>query len=132
MGSQSRKLFSSDASSSSTEAARDSPSRGPLADVPISNNPDSISWRFLEFHRQNPQVYAELVRLVRVALGRGRKKIGIKMLWEVVRWNLWLRTDAESDGFKMNNNYHSRYARLIMKNEPDLAGVFEVRELKSC
>ena len=85
--------------------------------------------RFREFHRDNPEVYEELMVLVRQALARGRKKIGIKMLWEVVRWNRFLRTTDEK--YKLNNNYHSRYARLIMNNELGLAGIFETRELKS-
>ena len=85
--------------------------------------------RFREFHRDNPNVYRELMQLVHEALRRGRKKIGIKMLWEVVRWNRFLRTNDEK--YKLNNNHHSRYARLIMQKEPGLAGIFDTRELKS-
>ena len=85
--------------------------------------------RFREFHRDNPDVYRELMQLVREALRRGRKKIGIKMLWEVVRWNRFLRTNDEK--YKLNNNLHSRYARLIMQKEQGLAGIFDTRELKS-
>lgn len=85
--------------------------------------------RFREFHRDNPEVYKELMVLVRQAIARGRKKIGIKMLWEVVRWNRFLQTSDEK--YKLNNNLHSRYARLIMDKEPGLAGIFETRELKS-
>lgn len=85
--------------------------------------------RFREFHRDNPDVYQELMTLVRQAVGRGRKKIGIKMLWEVVRWNRFLLTTDEK--YKLNNNHHSRYARLIMEQEPGLQGIFETRELKS-
>jgi hypothetical protein len=84
---------------------------------------------FREFHRDNPDVYRELMQLVREALRRGRKKMGIKMLWEVARWNRFLRTNDEK--YKLNNNYHSRYARLIMQKEPGLAGIFDTRELKS-
>jgi len=51
------------------------------------------------------------------------------MLWEVLRWNRFLAT-ADPEAWKLNNNYHSRYARLLMTNNPELAGVFELRELK--
>lgn len=85
--------------------------------------------RFKEFHAKNPQVYVSLVRLARQLKDRGHRKIGIKMLFEVVRWQTMLRT--EGDPFKLNNNYHSRYARKIMDQEPDLEGFFELRELKS-
>jgi hypothetical protein len=93
------------------------------------NDESAAERRFREFHRDNPEVYQELMVLVRQATARGRKKIGIKMLWEVVRWNRFLLTTDEK--YKLNNNYHSRYARLIMDNEPGLRGIFETRELKS-
>lgn len=84
---------------------------------------------FSEFHESNPDVYAELVRLAREAVARGRRRIGIKMLWEVLRWHFWLQTSSED--FRLNNNFPSRYARLVMAREPDLRGVFETRALKS-
>lgn len=111
---------------------RDNSSEGPPIEPRPSVTADEDSYaarRFREFHRDNPEVYEELMVLVRQALARGRKKIGIKMLWEVVRWNRFLRTTDEK--YKLNNNYHSRYARLIMDNEPGLVGIFETRELKS-
>jgi hypothetical protein len=85
--------------------------------------------KFEEYHQANPQVYRELVQLAMQARRRGRRKIGIKMLFEVVRWNRFLQT--ADDEFKLNNNYHSRYARLLMQREPKLRGIFNLRELKS-
>ena len=67
------------------------------------------------------------MQLVRQAQRRGQRKIGIKMLWEVMRWNRLQRNET----YELNNNYHSRYARLIMQKEPGLAGIFDTRELKS-
>jgi hypothetical protein len=49
------------------------------------------------------------------------------MLFEVLRWRSGMRTGG--DDFRLNNNYHALFARLIMQNEPDLAGLFELREL---
>ncbi|MFA6917207.1 MAG: hypothetical protein WC222_12505 [Parachlamydiales bacterium] len=86
-----------------------------------------LNRRFAEFHLANPQVYTELVALAREASRRGRKRIGIKMIYEVVRWNRFIQTT--DDSFKLNNDYHSRYARLIMQREVDLAGIFETRSL---
>jgi len=80
---------------------------------------------FWRFHRNHPEVYAELVRLAQQATRAGRRKFGMKALWEVMRWNFWLKPGG--DKFKLNNNYPSFYARLIMEREPDLAGVFETR-----
>ena len=87
--------------------------------------------RFLSFHALNPRVYEELVRLAREATGHGHTKIGVRMIWEVMRWNLTIRTFDPFSDFKLNDHYHSRYARLIMIQEPDLFGVFELRQLKS-
>ena len=87
----------------------------------------TIREAFLRFHSENPHVYAELVLLARRARRAGSQRIGIKMLFEVLRWRHTLRTGG--DDFKLNNNYHSYYSRLIMTQEPDLRGVFELRRL---
>lgn len=95
----------------------------------IEQDDQSIEARFMRFHRYNPAVYAELVRMARQAKDRGLKHIGIKHLVEVVRWNqMMTRGDAD---FKINNSYSSRYARLIQTQEPDIAEMFRTRELKS-
>jgi hypothetical protein len=89
-----------------------------------------LAAEFLAFHEANPKVYEELVKLARQAKAKGRTTIGIGMLWEVLRWHFWLETKGD-DEFKLNNNHRSRYARLIMGLEVDLAGVFVTRELRS-
>lgn len=85
---------------------------------------------FAEFHAKNPEVYAGLVRLARQAAARGREKIGIGMLFEVLRWEFWMVTDDPHSDWKLNNNYRSRFSRLIMEQEPDLAEIFEIRSLR--
>lgn len=88
----------------------------------------SIEEDFWAFHMANPQVYAGLVRLAREwRARRGSQRVGMKMLFEVLRWHVALTT--QGDVFKLNNNYTSYYARLIMDREPDLDGVFEIRRL---
>ena len=52
------------------------------------------------------------------------------MLFEVLRWEWIIRGLPDTaEEFKLNNNYTSRYARLIMESEPGLEGVFETRRL---
>ena len=87
----------------------------------------TIREAFLRFHGDNPHIYDELVMLARRAKRRGAQRIGIGMLFEVLRWRWTLRADG--DTFKLNNNYRSYYARLIMRRESDLAGIFELRAL---
>lgn len=90
---------------------------------------ETIEELFEKFDRENPHVYAQLLELTRQAQDRGSKKIGIKMLFEVVRWNRILAT--RGDDFKLNNNYHSRYARKILMEYPELATIFETRSLRA-
>lgn len=88
----------------------------------------TIDAAFAEFHQANPHVYAELRMLALRARNAGAQRIGIGMLYEVMRWRHALRT--QGDDFKLNNNYRSRYARLLMQ-EPELAGCFEIRGLRA-
>lgn len=102
----------------------------PEIPFPTYDHQDTIQGHFEQFHRANPFVYSELVRRARRLKRRGWKKAGIGMLWEVLRWRMMLSTKT-ADGFKLNNNFRSRYARLIMEENDDLDGFFETRELRA-
>jgi hypothetical protein len=91
----------------------------------------SYEERFLEFHRANPQVYRELVRFAREAKRYGKHVLGIRPLWERVRWELTIVTFDANSSFVFNDHYHSRYARLLMTREPDLRGMFRLRKLRT-
>ena len=102
-----------------------------LFDVDTMNDIDlphtaTIEERSQAFHDANPRVYAELRRLAFILLNRGHKKFGAKMLIEHMRWD-WYERTIDVSGFKLNNTYVAFYARLLMKNEPELANVFETR-----
>jgi hypothetical protein len=88
---------------------------------------DRIELEFKEFHLEHPEVYNELVKLARTWQSNGSDKLGIATLFEVLRWNSHLNPQRDS-GYKLNNNYRALYARLIMEQEPDLNGLFEIRE----
>jgi hypothetical protein len=92
---------------------------------------DTIQTQFEKFHRDNPQVYRWLRKLALDLKARGYKVGGIKMLWEVLRWQTMMRTVDVSSDFKLNNNYSSRYARLLMENEEALKDFFEIREIRT-
>ena len=38
---------------------------------------------------------------------------------------------TDRDGFKLNNNFTSRYARLIEREHPELRGFFRKRRLRA-
>lgn len=88
---------------------------------------DHIEQEFKQFHKEHPEVYYQLVQLARKWQANGSAKLGIATLFEVLRWNSHLNANKDG-GYKLNNNYRALYARLIMENEPDLNGLFEVRE----
>jgi hypothetical protein len=91
----------------------------------------TIQERFEDFRATNPHVEASLVRLARQAHRRGHRKIGIELLFAVLRWETMMKTNDPSSGFKLNDHYTSRYARLLMDKYPDLEGLFETRQLRS-
>ena len=93
---------------------------------PVMDEPETLAERFATFHRENPHVYVELVRLARVLKSRGHKKVGIAMLFEQLRWQ-YAMTTSDMSGYKLNNSYRAHYARLIMEKETDLEGIFETR-----
>jgi hypothetical protein len=88
---------------------------------------DTIDARFAAFHAENPHVYVLLVRLALDAKQRGATKIGAKALMERARWDLALETRGYP--YKLNNDFTSRYARLIADTCPDLAPMFSFRRL---
>lgn len=92
---------------------------------------NTIQHDFEEFHRLNPWVYAQLVRLARDLVARGHQRLGIGMLWEVLRWQYMRTTYDNNSTFKLNDHYRSRYSRLIQNAEPDLVDVFVTRELRA-
>lgn len=84
--------------------------------------------KFEKYHRDNPHVLERLIAMTDQAVAKGHRCIGIKLLFEVLRWETMIST--KGDEYKINNNYAPRYARLIEQVRPDLEGVFRKRELR--
>jgi hypothetical protein len=99
--------------------------------VQVSSKGKTIDEAFDEFHQANPHILRNLQMLAFQAVHAGRKKIGIKFLFERLRWEYIVKTNRPANEYALNNNFTSRYARLLMETYPDLAGVFETREMKS-
>ncbi len=87
----------------------------------------AIQTRFEAFHSAHPEVYEELVKVARRQF-RGTGHIGIGCCWEVLRWRLQSRRGKK---LKLDNTWRSRYARMIQAREPELAGAFRTRRLRS-
>lgn len=91
--------------------------------------PGSIQAQFETFHKDNPVVYRQLVALAMEWLDQ-RQAVGMKMLWEVLRWQLSINIHA-GDEFKLNNNFTSRYARMLLDDFPEWEGRIKTRELRA-
>jgi len=99
---------------------------------PIQPEPPEsrIYKRFEKFHSENPEVYNNLVRLAREFRRKGsnhNRKLGIAMMYEVLRWNYYMTVDAGDEEYKLSNDFRAPYARLIMDQEPDLQDAFNIR-----
>jgi hypothetical protein len=82
--------------------------------------------KFEEFHRSNPQVYDTLVALARRRIANtGCTKMAIATLFEVARWEVSMTT-TDPD-YKISNDHKPFYARLMMEQEPDLKGIFNLK-----
>lgn len=87
-----------------------------------------IEVAFRRFHAENPHVYERLKRLAFKLKVRGVERYGIKALWEVLRYEESVQTTAAASSYRLNNNFTSMYARLLIAQEEDLEGFFELRE----
>jgi hypothetical protein len=84
---------------------------------------------FWKFHAANPRVYRLLVKFaLRWREVRGSQaELGIKALFERVRWEISINTMGDNS-FKLNNNHTAFYARLIMERNPELEDIFHLRQ----
>jgi hypothetical protein len=95
---------------------------------PVDGVMGKLEEAFWIFHQENPRVYEMLVKFAREWRRRRGPdaKLGIKELFERVRWEVSLVTSDES--FKLNNNHTAFYARLIMRENEDLKDIFRLRQ----
>ena len=91
---------------------------------------ETIHDRFLEFHSANPDVYRRLVELAWEVRGPNKEqpnkeRWSVKAAFEVMRYE---KLTTTGEVWKLNNSFTAPYARLVMDQEPDLTGFFEVRD----
>lgn len=87
---------------------------------------DEIQKKFERFHAENPHVLETLERLA-AEWFVNHSTVGIGMLFEVARWVE--NVDTGGDAFKLNNNFRSRYVRLMIERRPEWEYSFETRAL---
>lgn len=121
-------LLHCDGRQGANEALFDAQVAVPAANV-IEDEDDPRSGTLVEraerFHQRNPAVYHYAVSICRWARARGIRHYGIGAVWEIMRFKY---LETYGDIYKLNNNHRAFYARLVMAQEPDLAGFFQTRD----
>lgn len=101
----------------------------PLQIEPRASRPASIDERFERFHAANPHVYAALREMAIEMRAQGIRRYSVDALMQVLRWRSALKFGPDGE-WKLNDHYTSRYARMLMDQEPSLAGFFSIRALR--
>lgn len=100
----------------------------------------SIRQDFEEFHKKQPRVYEEFIKLALQAIRKeGKQKISAKLILNVIRWNVIIeatpQTLFDSAGeeirFTLNDAFSAYYARLFAQDYPQHASKLEFRRLRN-
>jgi hypothetical protein len=95
----------------------------------LKDRDDRVQRAFVVWHRDHPEVYEALLKFVRRYKDIGVRK-GMRYFFEVMRHE-HIMSGRDAQGFKLNNNFCPRYARLIEREHEDLRGFFKKRRLKA-
>lgn len=88
-----------------------------------------IQEKFEEFHAAHPDVYSLFKRFCGELKSAGRTRYGSKSVIERIRWHY--ATTSEGEEFKINNNFTSRYARMLIDEHPEYQNFFELRVIRT-
>lgn len=87
----------------------------------------SLWERYNIYHEANPHILPKLTEMAYKASRAGQKNIGVAMLFEVLRWKTNVET-VQTDGFKIADPLAAVYARVIMRDNIDLRGIFRLKK----
>lgn len=88
----------------------------------------TIQERWELWRDANPWVLPKVESLIAAKIAAGHKRIGIKQVWEVLRYGYEVTT---GDPFKCNNDFTSRASREILARRPEWSQFIETRELRA-
>jgi hypothetical protein len=88
-----------------------------------------LEQQFLDFHRDNPNVYQLFCRFTQMLLDRHYEHHSSDAVLHRIRWATTVETNDPE--FKINNNYSAYYARLWMRDHPEHDGFFRLRVLRN-
>lgn len=98
-----------------------------MTHTPMDLFPLSIQERFDKFDKDNPKIFGLYKRFAFKFLETGKKKCGIGLITERIRWEVTVETTGKD--FKISNDFRSRYARKLMREVPGLEGLFNTKKL---
>lgn len=96
----------------------------PGLDLPHPGVRPTITEQFHAFDAGHPWVYRALEQLVAARLATGATRVGMKALFEALRWR-------HPHGVNLNNNYTALYARRLRAAHPEWSSAIEVRRRRS-
>lgn len=85
----------------------------------------TLNEKFEEYNSQNPHIYRQFVFYTINAIESGYKNFGSQMILEKIRWETGVV--SKNSDFKINNSYAAFYSRLFMKDFPQYAEYFRIR-----
>jgi hypothetical protein len=90
---------------------------------------DALQAKFDKFNVDNPHVLVMIEDKIREARAAGVRRIGMVLIINQIRWQTMITTTDKD--FKINENYSSRYVRLICQRHPEWESMFEQRRLRA-
>ena len=89
----------------------------------------TLTDKFNQYHRDNPQVYELFKRFTFMAIKRGHNRLSAWMIANRIRWETSIETFSV-DEYKISNDYIALYARMFMQDHPQYDGFFKIKEMK--
>jgi len=80
---------------------------------------------FINYHKENPEIYEAFKTFSLQAISSGRKYFSAEMVVNRIRW--YTQVESKNDVFKINNNYKAFYSRMFEKEFPQHKGFFRKR-----
>jgi hypothetical protein len=87
-------------------------------------SPDVVE-QFVEYHAKNPEIFEKFKEFAWIIKDSGKQHYGAKALLERIGWHMEFEKKSE---FKINNNFASAYARLLISEDKSFDGFFELRK----
>lgn len=89
----------------------------------------TLTQRFNQYHRDNPQVYELFKKFTFMAIRRGHNRLSAWMIANRIRWETSIETFSVEE-YKISNDYIALYARMFMSDHPEYNGFFRIKEMK--